>query len=192
MRISILILVVCIATLWGVQSYSSEDSSEHKHSENEEVHSDQSDDHVHSEEEGHENNEEHAHEEDEDGHGHEEEEGGSAIGPGKGIIEKAEAGFKLSPEAFKTFEIQTKVFSGGKIVIPRDALVTIKGDKSVFRLRSDWYKRVKVEVVQKNENTVEIQSSNFREGDQIILSGSGFLRIAEVFSEEGASHSHSH
>lgn len=201
MKKIILILSISIISFLGMNAYTSDDhdhaeekqasaeTKEHQHSEGDE-HQEGGD---HKDEHGHEgeHSDEHEHEEGEEGHD-DHEEGGGGVGPDKGITEKAEAGFKLSDEAFKTMGIQSKAFAGGTLSVPSDAVVAIKAERTVFRLRGGWYKRVKIEVLNKSGKETRISSSNFREGDQIVLSGAGFLRIAEIFAEEGASHSHAH
>lgn len=190
MKKIILVLSLFSATLWGSLAFTSDD---HDHSnEKETSQSDHKDEHGHEDEHAHEEGHSDDHgDEHGDEHGHEEE-SGSSVGPDKGITEKAEAGFKLSPEAVKTMGIQTQEFSGGSLLVPVETIVSIKTEKTVFRLRGGWYKRVKIEVASKSAHGIVIKSTSFRDGDQIVLLGAGFLRIAEIFAEEGASHSHAH
>lgn len=196
-----IILTLAISLLSGNLAIASDDHDQKAPSKKDAAKKDES---GHEHEDDHKN--ESGHKEDEHGHedehsdegehahgdeGHEEE-GGGSVGPDKGITEKAEAGFKLSPESIKTIGIQTKAYSGGLLQLPLEAIVTMKTEKTVFRLRSGWYKRVKIEILNKNPQTTSIKSTSFRDGDQIVITGTGFLRIAEIFAEEGASHSHSH
>jgi hypothetical protein len=189
MKKLILILSLFAATLWGSLAFTSDN---HKHNdENEASHKEHNEESNHEPKGGH--KDEHGHEDGHsDEHGHDEEEAGGSVGPDKGITEKAEAGFKLSPEAIKTMGIQTKNFSGGAFLVPAEAIVAIKTEKTVFRLRGGWFKRVKIEIASKNPQGVTLKTTSFRDGDQIVLVGTGFLRIAEIFAEEGASHSHAH
>lgn len=144
-----------------------------------------------------ESEESHAHQEGDD-HGHsdgeadEHGEENTAIGPDKGILEKGALGMKLSPEAVQTINPQSISWSGGVTIIPYKALVRIKDAKSIFRLRDGWYKRVPASIVSRSEENVTIQANDLQAGDKIIVSGLGFLRMAEVIAEEGASHGHSH
>lgn len=142
----------------------------------------------------HKEGEEHAHAEGEhaDEANHDDEESSTTVGPDKGITEKAEAGFKLSTEAIKTMEIKSVPYAGGNLNLPVKALVQIKDEKTVFRIRDGWIKRVSVQVLQKGTDSFSITSKSFRDTDQIVTEGVGFLRISEIFSEEGASHGHSH
>ena len=123
----------------------------------------------------------------ESGHGHDE--GGASIGPGKGILAKGELGFKLSPEAVQSFELEfTKATA--LLSIPPGAVVKIKEAQSVFREREGCVERIPAKVVGRAEGKAKVQISEFQEGDKIVTNGVGFLRTAEVIAEEGASHSH--
>ena len=140
--------------------------------------------------------EEHKHDEKEEaehGHGEAEEEGeGSVVGPEKGITEKGPLGFKLSTEAQKTFSFKTASVAGPTLTIPKGGMVQIKMEKSVFRIRQGWFKRVPVEVIQKKSDSYLIRSSELTADDQVVISEAGFFRMAEVAAEGGASHGHSH
>ncbi len=145
------------------------------------------------EEAGHDHKEDskdkHAHEEGEKGgHGHDE--GGAAIGPDKGIMEKGPLGIKLSPEAIKTISSTAIQWNGENLTIPYKALIRIKDTKSIFRLRDGWYKRTPVTVLSRQGESVTLRAEGLQTGDQIVISNVGFLRIAEVITEEGAAHSH--
>jgi hypothetical protein len=168
------IFVVLQFSLWASFSLASDDHPKNSH--NHEEHNEGEDEHT---KKGHDEHEE-------------EEEISAVVGPDKGILQKGEAGFKLSPEAFSTMALKISDYSGGTFTLPSKAVVQIKNEKTVFRLRDGWLKRVAVEIVQKNNDSLIISSTKFRNGDQIVTEGSGFLRIAEIFSEEGASHGHSH
>lgn len=195
MKKIILVLGALILSIWGTFAYTAENDTKHEAKENEEMH-DHKENEAHAENEKHEEHADHkegdsaGHAHGEEGNGEHEEEGGSNIGPEKGITEKAEAGFKLSPEAFRTMEIQTKEFSGGQMKIPLKAIVSIRDEKTIYRLRDGWFKRVKVQILQTNGGSAEISSHSFKDGDQIVVEGVGFVRVAEIYSEEGASHSH--
>ncbi|GIL17063.1 MAG: hypothetical protein BroJett040_08140 [Oligoflexia bacterium] len=129
--------------------------------------------------------EEHEHE----GHG-DHDEAGANIGPDKGILEKSKEGIKLSKEAVETMAIKAMDIGSQSVSIPVSALVKIKDEKYVYRLRNGWFKRVEIQVVQKNGNTLTVIISDFVAGDKIVTDGLGFLRTSDVFSEEGATHSH--
>lgn len=119
--------------------------------------------------------EEHGHDE-KDEHGHEEEEN-SAVGPDKGILEKGKNGFKLSPEAITNFGISTaKVLNPNQI--PPAAIVKVKDERFVYRFSEGWVKKLHLDDVSS--------------GDDLIISGTGFVRIAEVVATEGMAEGHSH
>ncbi len=171
----------------GTEVQSTDEKDEHDHAA--ENKADKKDEDGHAHEEGEKDDEHAGH----DDHGEKgEEESSTTIGPDKGIIEKAEAGFKLSPEAIKTINIKTQAITGKNLNFPIRALVQIKDEKSVYRMRNGWIKRVPIQVTKKDGNTFTAQTSSLQDGDQIVTDGTGFLRITEIFAEEGASHSHSH
>lgn len=138
--------------------------------------------------------EKHAHQdEDKHEHGHaEDSHQDESAAAGKGVIAKSEAGFKLSAEAIKTMGLITKNYAGSSMSIPKTALVTIKNEKSVFRVRDEWHHRVPIEILRKTSDGYLISSKDLQAKDLIVIGGTGFLRTAEIFAEEGASHSHSH
>jgi multidrug efflux pump subunit AcrA (membrane-fusion protein) len=59
-------------------------------------------------------------------------------------------------------------------------------------MRDQWYKRVPVKVLSKKNGRVSIELGEQLAGDQIVTQGIGFLRGAELVTEEGVSHGHSH
>lgn len=181
---------------------------EHNHNDDGKAHEEKSKDHekeehAHAEEEteehkgeSHQEHNEHDnhgdHDEKDEPGGHEEEEGSSAVGPDKGILEKSENGFKLSPEAIQAFELKMQNASNNRLEFPRVTLVEIKDDKFVYRIRDSWIKKVSVKVIKKNKDTVILELSQFQKGDKIIVGGTGFVRVSELVAEEGVSHGHSH
>lgn len=152
-----------------------------------------SDDHDHHEEEAdaveheHKDGDEHADEDEEH-----EEEGGSAVGPEKGITEKSAQGFRLSPEAIKTFELKFQPLEKETLEVPVNGLVEIKNNQFAYRVRDGWIRKVAVKVLRKNSRSVVMQVSDIKPGDQMIIGGTGFVRTAEMVAEEGVSHGHSH
>lgn len=115
-------------------------------------------------------------------------EGAASVGPDKGILEKGPLGFRLSPEALKTIGPKTAPYSAA--AIPCEAVVSVKDGKFVFRSRDGWFKKVPIAVLSKTNGSCSVRTEELKSGDQIVTSQSGFLRIAEVLLEEGASHSH--
>jgi hypothetical protein len=132
--------------------------------------------------------EEHAH-----GEGEEAEEGGK-VGPGKGIIEANERlGFKLSPEALKNFDLKNILLKGdGPWKLPASAIVKAGEEVNLFRLRDGFFKRIDFQNLSKSGQTVIVDSDDMRDGDVIVVSGLGFLRIAELAAFGGVSEGHSH
>lgn len=126
-------------------------------------------------------------------HGEEEEEGGS-VGPEKGIIEASErTGFKLSPEALKNFELKFKKLSGdGPWALPQNAVVHSGEERNLYRLRAGFFKRIDFETNRKSNAEIFVDSDDMREGDEIVVDGLGFLRIAELAAFGGVAHGHSH
>lgn len=113
------------------------------------------------------------------------------VGPDKGILEKSETeGIKLSKEAIDTMAIKTMDYANLSMSIPLSVIVKIKDEKYIYRLRNGWFKRIEIQVIQKNGNTLIVKSTDLTSGDKIATEGLGFLRTSEVFSEEGAAHSH--
>lgn len=168
------------------------------------------DGHEHSKDEGH-GEEEHKHdgehgvedelkhaEEGDHGHheegGHEEagheEEGGAKVGPDKGITEKGENGFKLSKEATAAFNLKFTSVLGQEIEVPKSTIVHIKNGKFVYRVRDGWINRIPVSVTLLPAGQAKVQSHDLNNGDQVVTSGTGFIRGAELILSEGATHSH--
>ncbi len=114
------------------------------------------------------------------------------VGPDKGILEKKEEKFRLAPEAIKTMEIETKPYSGGSVTVDRKSIVFAKSEKSIFRVHEGWFERIPIKVISRDSNTYTLTAELLVAGDQIVISGIGFLRIAEIFAEEGDEQSHAH
>lgn len=114
------------------------------------------------------------------------------IGPDKGITERKDESFKLSPEAIKTLEVEVKPYGGGTLIIDRKAIVFTKNDTSIFRMRDGWFERIDVKIVQKMGGRYLVTSEQLKNGDQYAVSGVNFLRIAELSTEEGAEQGHAH
>lgn len=149
-------------------------------------------DHDHPNEKGHEiEKDEHGHIEDEN-HGHDEE--SSQVGPDKGIlIASEEDGIKLSSEAENNFEIKrAKVLLTNVLEIPRTAIITAGTEVNIYRYRNGFYKRIDFETLQKANGRISIRSKELKIGDEIVISGLGFLRIAEIAAFGGAPEGHSH
>ncbi|MGE4108233.1 MAG: hypothetical protein AB7F66_13545 [Bacteriovoracia bacterium] len=127
-------------------------------------------------------------------HAAEENEEGGSIGPDKGIVEASESkGFKLSPEALKNFDLKTQKLNGdGPWTISKSAIVHSGEETNLFRVRSGFFKRIDFQVVKKADASLTVDSDDLREGDEIVLAGTGFLRVSELAAFGGVAHGHSH
>lgn len=134
--------------------------------------------------------------EEHDEHGEEGEQGEEnvQVGPNKGIVEASkENGFKLSAEAEKNFSIQrVKVLNLKAIQVPREAVVSSGIEVNLFRIRAGYYKRIDFVKVSVVDNKLTIRSNDLMIGDEIAVSGLGFLRISEIAAFDGAPSGHSH
>lgn len=158
--------------------------SEPKHAEKQE-HAEHGKNDKHEEHEGH---------GEEEGHEHGEEEAPPSVGPEKGILEASEsAGIKLSPEALKNFEIKTRKLSGsGPWSLPLSARFQSGEETNLFRLRSGFFKRIDFAQTKRDAQQFIATSKELRDGDEVVVAGIGFLRIAEVTAFGGAPEGHSH
>mgnify|MGYP003393911843 CR=1 FL=1 len=125
---------------------------------------------------------------------HEDHDENARVGPGKGILEASEAdGIKLSPEAEKNFGIaRQKITSLASIGISKTTVVTAVAEVNVFRYRNGFYKRIDFEEVSRSQDKIAIRSKDLKMGDEIVIDGLGYLRIAEIAAFGGAPEGHSH
>jgi hypothetical protein len=128
-----------------------------------------------------------------DEHAHGEEEN-PQIGPNKGILAASEdEGIKLSPEAEKNFEIQKfKITAANSFEIPKDAVVTAGLEVNLYRYRAGFYKRIDFDQISRSGSKISIRSKDLKSGDEIAITGLGFLRIAEIAAFGGGPEGHSH
>jgi len=163
-----------------VESHEHEEHESHK---NEKV-EDKEADHEHSEKESEAHGDDSAHGEEEN----------PQVGPNKGILAaSAEEGIKLSHEAERNFEIQKiKVTAANTFEIPKDAVVTAGLEVNLFRYRDGFYKRIDFDQISRSGNKILIRSKELKNGDEIAITGLGFLRIAELAAFGGAPEGHSH
>jgi hypothetical protein len=140
----------------------------------------------------------HGHSQEEAAHGksseHKHEEGNDNVGPDKGIVEASEEnGIKLSKEAFGNFGIKTQKLSGaGPWTIPSTARLLSGEEVNIYRIRDQFIKRIDFKAVKIAGNNLSIQTPELRAGDEIVVNGVGFLRIAELVAFGGAPEGHSH
>lgn len=132
------------------------------------------------------------HGESHDDHGHEKKSESANVGPDKGMLSFSEKeGFKLSPEATRTFGIRSEaVKSGARVSVPASALVRTNGEVFVYRLRVGNYKRVAVRIENRAGASVQLASKGLSEGDQVVTQGGAFLRVAELDATSGESGHH--
>mgnify|MGYP003375202170 CR=1 FL=1 len=126
-------------------------------------------------------------------HEEHEEEAKLNVGSDKGILSFSEEnGFVLSPEALTNFKIKSITLKGKEPwSVPTTALLLTGDEKNMYRLRGNTFKRIDIEIIRKNSNTVQIKSKDLQSGDSIVIQGVGFLRVAELDVTSGESgHSH--
>lgn len=203
------LILVLIITLQALSLQASkghlDEKPDHDHEESSEAEKDSHDDHSEDKKKGDEKDDGHGHADEGDGHadegdghadegeGHgDEEEESSAVGPNKGITEKSKEGIKLSAAAWKLMGVDTSKISSKIIEINYEALVEIKSEKSIYRIRNSWIKKSPIKVLKKTGDKLLIEIEDFREGDLLVISGIGFIRTAELVAEQGAASGHSH
>lgn len=155
--------------------------------------------HKHDSSKKEEHHDEHAHEASEenhkDDHDDEKSEEGSNVGPDKGITEaNKNKGFKLSAEANKNFDLKTmKLVGGGPWTLPSSARMLSQEEENIYRLRDGFIKRIDFNLISKDRSgKMNIKSEDLKEGDEVIIEGVGFVRIAELAAFGGAPEGHSH
>jgi len=126
--------------------------------------------------------------------GESDEEEGKNIGSTKGIVEFSKKdGFKLSPEALKNFDLSYLELKGqGPWILSKSSVVYSGNESNLFRKRNGYFKSVDFRIVQDLGDRISVKSIELQEGDQLALTGLGFLRIAEVAATGGVSHGHTH
>lgn len=141
--------------------------------------------------------------EDDDGHGHEKEHKGEYKEDHKeDPIEAhddhddhsgpASDGFKLSTTAIKNFELTYTDYKVNGTTISSKAIFRSLSEVNIYRMRSGLYKRIDFKTLEKNKDTWKVSSPDLISGDKIVVSGIGFLRIAEIAASGGLSDSHTH
>lgn len=124
----------------------------------------------------------------------EDDEASASVGPDKGVVEaSAEKGIKLSPEAYRNFEIRTfKLTGAGPWDIPASARFFSGEEINLYRLRDGHFKRVDFKLVRHSRERLTITSHDLTARDEIAVQGVGFLRMAELIALGGAPEGHSH
>lgn len=106
--------------------------------------------------------------------------------------EHASDGFKLTAKAIKNFELTYVDYKTPGTTISSKAIFRSLSEVNIYRLRAGLYKRIDFKTLEKNKDTWKVSSPDLMPGDQIVVSGIGFLRIAEIAASGGLSDSHSH
>ncbi|RZA09593.1 MAG: hypothetical protein EOP11_01190 [Proteobacteria bacterium] len=102
-------------------------------------------------------------------------------------------GFTLSPAALLSFGVQTQALKGpGPFSIPAEARLYSGEEVNLFRLREGRWERVDFETVKTEGSSLRIASRSLRSGDEIAVTGLGFLRVAEIAASGEAPAGHSH
>lgn len=142
----------------------------------------------------HEDHKESEEKEHDDHGGHEAEEAAPGVGPDKGILEASEAkGIRLGPEAIKNFEIKTQKLSGNSPwALPESARFRSGEETNLYRVREGFFKRVDFTQIKRDEKTFTVTSKDLKAGDEIVVGGIGYLRIAEITAFGGNAEGHSH
>lgn len=128
------------------------------------------------------------------GESHEGEEQNASVGPDKGITEAHEDdGFKLSVEAIRNLEIETKkIIKSSPWVIPISARLVSGEEINIYRLRQGFYKRIDFTLVSKSGENMNIKSGDLKDGDEVVTHGVGLLRAAELVAFGGEPEGHGH
>lgn len=116
------------------------------------------------------------------------------FGPGKGVLAANERdGLRLGAEAAKNFAIVAKELAGpGPWRVPRAAVLSALEETNLYRLRDSFYKRIDFTELSREGSEILVKSEALRPGDAIVVSGVGFLRLAELnaLGAEPAGHAH--
>lgn len=101
-------------------------------------------------------------------------------------------GFKMTPASIKTFELKFVKYLGVKTLVTKDAIYKGLDEVNLYRVRDGLFKRIDFKILSKEKNSYFISSPNLKVGDEIVTSGVGFLRMAEIAASGGLESSHSH
>lgn len=203
------IYLLCSQTVTASENESHEghdhkkkEHKEHKGDENHDHKKEKHDDHdhdkkAHSDEEkghkGHDDLEDDGGHDDHSGHGGHDEHGSKAVGKGKAIeVVDEKKGFKLSPEAIKTLKLKLQNVDSNEFLIEKSTLVVSKDLKGLYRFRGGYFKFYPVELKKEIDGKYLVKVPGVEFGDQIVVKGTGLLRVADVYSTDTAEYGHSH
>jgi hypothetical protein len=106
--------------------------------------------------------------------------------------EHGSGGFKLSDTSIKNFELTYVDYKTPGTSISSKAIFRSLSEVNIYRVRAGLFKRIDFKTLEKNKDTWKVSSPDLMSGDKIVVSGIGFLRIAEIAASGGLSDSHSH
>lgn len=101
-------------------------------------------------------------------------------------------GFKLNAAAMKTFELKTMKITSPQTKVSKNAIYKGLNEVNIYRFRAGLYKRIDFKTLSQDKNDYLVSSTDLKIGDEIVVSGIGFLRMAEIAASGGLSDSHSH
>jgi len=133
-------------------------------------------------------------EHDEHENGHEHAHGSSkAIGDNKAITVVDDTnGFKISAEAFKSLKIKLEKMSGTRLLITKETLVTSKNAKGIYRFRDNFFKFIPVEIIKEDHGKYLVETSHFKDSDEVVVEGVNLLRVTDIYSTDTAEYGHGH
>lgn len=147
------------------------------------------DTHDHGAHESHGNHKKHA-----DSHGHDDEP--EKFGEGKAITAVMNEGesFSLSSKAVETLGIQfgSVTQQSKNLIIPSSALVEYQENTGVYVKTEQWLKLVPVKILEEQSGHYVVTSNALNPGDEIVISQTGFVRVAhlEAAGQGGQGHAH--
>ena len=101
-------------------------------------------------------------------------------------------GFKLNAASVKTFDLKLINYVAQKTILPKKAIYKGLNEVNIYRFRAGLYKRIDFKILTQTKSDFHISSPDLATGDQIVINGIGFLRMAEIAASGGLSDSHSH
>lgn len=101
-------------------------------------------------------------------------------------------GFSLSEKSIKTFDLKFIKYTGPNTFIPQTAIYKGLNEVNLYRKRNGLFKRIDFKALKNDKNSICVSSNDLIQGDQVVVSGVGFLRMAEIAASGGLSDSHSH
>lgn len=118
---------------------------------------------------------------------------GKAVGKGKAITEVDKVkGFKLSKEAIKALGLKLQTVDGSTFSITKKTLITSKNKKGVYRFRGGFFKLLETKILKEEKGGYKVEVKGVDFGDQIVVDGTGLLRVTDVYSTDKSSYGHSH